>query len=434
MAHRAGDDGAPHAPLAGPLRVDARDIDWLRSESGASATARAAAAIAAGASELALLDRLRRELAPEQARAVVALLEGRRVATTKFPDAARLFFDREAAEQASAEAVAAHTARRFAGARRIADLGCGAGGDALALAGYAPVLALDRDAARLAMVAANAAARGLHARVEARQADAAAFDADEAGVDAIWIDPARRDGGGRLRDPETWSPPFSAALRLAAAVPRGGIKAAPGLDLAVVPAAVEVEFVSLEGTLVEAVVWLGEAVTAARRTTVLVTGDEAAATVAGEPDSGATPLREPGRYLYDLDPGVGRASLVDAVAPLLGAGRLDERTAYLTGDGAVTSPFARRFRIEAWLPFSERRLRDALVRLGTGRVEVMRRGSPVDTNALEGRLNHALAGGAGGPVRTVALTRLRGAHVAIICEREAGTNPGSSSSRGDHGR
>ena len=431
MAHRAGDDGAPHAPLAG-LPVDAADIAWLRSEAGAAAIARAAAWLDAGTTELAAHDRLRREVAPEQARAVLALLEGRRAAAAKFPDAARLCFDREAAEQASAEAVARHTARRFAGARRIADLGCGGGGDALALAAHAPVLAIDLDAARLAMVEANAAARGLEGRVETRLADAGTFDAHEAGVDAIWLDPARRDAGGRLRDPETWSPPLSVALRVAASVPRAGVKAAPGLDLAAAPAGAEVEFVSLDGTLVEAVIWLGEAVTAPRRATVLATGGTVGgevggevATVAGEPDTGATPLRDPAAYLYDLDPGVGRASLVDAVAPLLRGGRLDERTAYLTGDAAVTSPFARRFRIDAWLPFSERRLRDALVRLGAGRVEVMRRASPVDTNALEARLNRQLAGATGGPVRTVALTRLQGAHIAIICEREAGSTLGS---------
>ncbi|MFA7250427.1 MAG: class I SAM-dependent methyltransferase, partial [Dehalococcoidia bacterium] len=147
------------------------------------------------------------------------------------------------------------------------------------------------------------------------------------------------------------------------------------------------------------------------------------ASVAGEPDAGVTPLRAPGRYLYDLDPGVGRASLVDAVAPVLHAWRLDEHTAYLSGDDPVDSPFARRFRIETWVPFAERRLREALVALGVTRVEVMRRASPVDTNALEARLNRTLASTPSSGehrVRTVALTRLRGEHVAFVAERERG--------------
>jgi hypothetical protein len=40
----------------------------------------------------------------------------------------------------------------------------------------------------------------------------------------------------------------------------------------------------------------------------------------------------------------------------------------------------------------------------------------VETNDLETRLNRRLAGG--GPPLTVALTRVRGEHVAIIAERE----------------
>ena len=410
--------------------MDAHDVAWLRSDAGERALALAAGWLAAGVAELTVLERLRRDLdapldAPldaAQARAVLALIEGRRSAAAKFADAGRLFFDRESAEQASAEVVGRHTAARFAGARRIADLGCGAGGDALALAMHAPVVAVDCDPARLALAAANAEVR--RARITAVEASIEAFVLPE-DVDAVWLDPARRDAGGRVRDPEQWAPPLSVAIRIASRVPRAGIKVAPGIDLAAappgLPGSVEVEFISHEGTLVEAVLWLGLAAHGPRRATVLPHG----ASIAGEPDTGATPIGEPGRYLYDLDTGVGRASLLDVVAPLLGAGRgawrLDEHTAYLSGDDPIDSPFARRFRIDAWLPFAERRLRDALVALGVTRVEVMRRASPVDTNALEMRLNRALAltsRAAEQRVRTVALTRLRGAHIAIVCERE----------------
>ena len=393
--------------------MDARDLDWLRGDEGARALFCASDWLAAGTTELAVLDRLRREVSVEQARAVIALLEGRRSAAAKFADAAHLFFDRESAEQATAEVVARHTAARFAGARRIADLGCGAGGDALALAEHAPVIAVDLDATRLALVAVNAEVRGRAIAIV--EADVEAFSLPD-DVDAVWLDPARRDDGGRVRDPEQWSPPLSVAVRIASSVPRAGIKVAPGIDLAAVPPGVEVEFISHEGTLVEAVLWLGAAVSAPRRATVLPNG----ASIEGAPDTGSTPIREPGRYLYDLDPSVGRASLVDVVAPMLHAWRLDEHTAYLSGDEGIDSPFARRFRIDAWLPFAERRLRESLDALGVTRVEVMRRASPVDTNALETRLNRALAsrGASEQRVRTVALTRVHGEHVAIVCERE----------------
>src|SRR5690606_4773198 len=109
------------------------------------------------------------------------------------------------------------------------------------------------------------------------------------------------------------------------------------------------------------------------------------------------------------------AGLVDVLAERLDAWLLTPDVAYLSADEARDTPFARRFRIEAWLPFSERRLLERLRDLGAGRVEVMRRASPVETNPLEVRLNRTLKGDR---VLTVALTRAGQQHVAVIAERE----------------
>lgn len=390
--------------------MDSADIDWLLTPEGARATHQARANLDAGVLAHTIADRLRGTYTAAQSRAALALVAGRISASAKFEDAARLIFDREAAEQATAEPVARWTARRFEGTRLIADLGCGAGGDALALADVARVLAVDRDPSRVAMARANAELRGVTERLEVRVGDA--LDPLPPEVDAVWLDPARRDESGRTLDPDAWSPPLSEALRIASTVARGGIKAAPGLDLVHAPEGCEVEFISHRGGLVEAVLWLGEAVSAPRRATVLPQG----VSVSGEPDTGATPIAGPGRYLYDLDPSVGRASLVDVVAPTIEAWRLDERTAYLSGDAPIASPFARRFRVIESMPFAERHLRDVVRALGASRVEVMRRASPVDTNALEKRLNAMLS--TNGQVLTVALTRVDGVHTALVCERE----------------
>ena len=391
------------------MALDADAIAWLTTPEGATAAEDAARALDAGTALLKVIDALRRTHGPDRARWAVTLAEGRASARPKFEDADRLFFDRESAEQATSAVVARHTAQRFAGATRIADLGSGAGADALALAGYAPVLAVDLDAGRAAMTAANAAVRGLP--IEVVVADVR--DVDLAGVDAVWLDPARRDASGRITDPEHWSPPLSEAIRLARTAGRAGIKLAPGIDHDLVPADAETEFISLEGRLVEAVLWLGSAVTSPRRATVL----PGRATLEGSPDDGATPTRAPGTYLYDLDPAVGRAGLVDVLAPTIDAWLLSSGVGYLSGDEARDTPFARRFRILAWATFSERWLIDACHAEGASRVEVMRRASPVETNEIEKRINRELSGGAG-RVLTVALTRVEGEHVAILAERE----------------
>ena len=396
--------------------MDAADLNWLQSADGVRATEDTAALLAAGTTTLRVIDTLRARYPEPYVRAALALADGRAVARDKFPDGDRLFCDRASAEQASSEHAAAWTAVRFAGARRVIDLGCGMGGDALAIARHAPVVAVDRDPARLRMVEANARVRGLTDRVVPLEGDLTTIPVPP-DVDGAWLDPSRRDAHGRIRDPQRWSPPLTAALAIASRFTGAAIKLAPGVALDELPVDGEIEFISLAGNLVEAVLWTGRFAGVPRRATVLPDGASIGGTPDGTPDG---PPGPPEAFLYDPDPSVGRAGLVAQLAAAHGLRQLDPSIAYLTGTDAITSPFARRFRIDAWLPFAERSLLTRLRGLGVGRVEVMRRGSPVDTNALERRLNRTLARGASASplVRTVALTRVAGEHVAIVCERE----------------
>jgi SAM-dependent methyltransferase len=395
--------------------VNAADVAWLRTAKGERAAARAESLLAS-MTELAAIERLRRDFGVEVARAALALVAGRRAAASKFTDAGRLIIDREAAEQATPELVARWTARRFEGLRLVADLGCGAGADALALAGHAPVVAVDRDPTRLAMTAANATARGVEARIETVEADIETWPPPP-NVEAAWLDPSRRDARGRTLDPRRWSPPLDHALALASGFPGAGIKLAPGIDVALLPGGCELEFISLDGRLVEAVCWLGALATEPRRATRL---PEAISMSGPAEETIEARLGAPGRYLFDPDPAVGRAGLVRQLAVELGAWQLDEQVAFFTADEPSTSAFARRFHVLEWGSFSERAILEAARRAGANRIEVMRRGSPVDTNALERRLNARLDDRGRGleAVRTVVLTRLRGVHIFLLVERD----------------
>ncbi len=413
--------------------MNTEDVRWLQTVEGRAATAQATALLHAG-DELPALRRLARDWAPAEARAAVALVLGRRALSGKLVEADQLFCDREAAEQTSHDAVARHLAARFAASRYVADIGCGMGGDALAIARYAPVLAVDRDETRLAMLEANAVALGLADRITPCLGDATTWTPPADTVDALWCDPARRAEGERRMRPEGWSPPLSRALELAATVGGAGIKLAPGIDLDELPEVgedgvpIEMEFVSFEGGLRAAVLWLGRLAREPRTATVLrpddaTEGAYVADSLTGEPDDGATPTAPPGRYLYDPESCVGRAGLIDVLAPRLDAWKIDSEIAYLSSDEAMDTPFARRFLVLDWLPFAERALLETLQRLNVSRVDVMRRGSPVDTNALERKLNATLrapgrSADATATATVVVLTRVQGARVAIVCARE----------------
>src|SRR5579864_2888223 len=134
----------------------------LLSPLGREALTRAAALLGdAPGSELAVAATLRREYPASLAAAAVAQHELRLAAREKFSRAMEMLFTRAGYEQSSSETIARHRAARFGGARRVADLCCGIGGDLIALAAPRPaaaespatVLAVDRDEihARLAL-------------------------------------------------------------------------------------------------------------------------------------------------------------------------------------------------------------------------------------------------------------------------------------------
>ena len=58
------------------------------------------------------------------------------------------------------------------------------------------------------------------------------------------------------------------------------------------------------------------------------------------------PLSEPHAYLYEPDPAILRAGLVQQLGLELEAAQLDPEIAYLTADARVETPFARSWQVE----------------------------------------------------------------------------------------
>ncbi|HEY1188938.1 MAG TPA: hypothetical protein VGE74_14885, partial [Gemmata sp.] len=111
---------------------------------------------------LACADVLRKHHPPALARAALETALLRIKAREKFTDADRMYFTRESLEQSTSEPVARHRAARFAPFGHVADLCCGIGADALALARIGlRVEAIDLDPLRAEMCAANADALGV---------------------------------------------------------------------------------------------------------------------------------------------------------------------------------------------------------------------------------------------------------------------------------
>jgi hypothetical protein len=309
--------------------------------------------------------------------------------------------------------VAASHAGRFAstGLTRVVDLGCGIGGDAMAMAAIElDVTAVDSDEVTATLASFNLApfpnARVLHEKAQ---------DVDLTDADAAFLDPARRTTGhtatSRFTDPNDYSPSLSFAFGLAERLPVG-VKLGPGLDRDLIPADAEAQWISVDGQLVEMGVWFGELARPGIRRAALVLDELGATEMVAGADSPDEPVGELGDYLYEPDGAVIRARLIGDLARILDASMVSDGIAYLSSDHATPTPFATVFRVLEILPAKESELKRALRERGIGTLEIKKRGVDVDPAALRKRL--ALRGDR---AATIVLTRIRGRHTTLLVER-----------------
>ncbi|KQO97338.1 class I SAM-dependent methyltransferase [Leifsonia sp. Leaf264] len=335
-------------------------------------------------------------------------------ASGKFGEfASRMLFTDAGLEQATRLSVAALHAGRFAaaGVGRVADLGCGIGGDALAMA----AIDLEVTAADADEVTAVIASYNLAPFPSATVLDARAEDVDLTGIDGVYLDPARRTAGHaeteRLTKAADYSPSLDFAFGLAERMPTG-VKLGPGFDRSLIPADAEAQWVSVDGQLVEMGLWFGALARPGIRRSALLLGKAGTAELSADADSPDVEVGEPGDYLYEPDGAVIRARLIGDLARELDARMLSDGIAYLTADAPRETPFATAFRVLEQLPTDEKKLKAALRERGVGTLEIKKRGIDVDPAQLRKRLQ--LKGSASA---TIVLARQAGRHVTLLVER-----------------
>ena len=363
-------------------------------------------------SHLRLAAQLRSKVGAERTHALLETTLLRRRAAEKFSRAGEMYFTRTALEQASAETISVYRARRYASAgfKRVADLGCGIGGDSLALAAGADVTGVEWNPVRLAMAQENVRICGHGERFHPLQADL--LELSPFAADAIFADPGRRDENGRrIYSVHNYRPPLQSFERWSKSIPHMGVKVSPGVKYDQLPPDAEVEFISLKGQVREAVLWFGQLRSQPGRRATLLPGEQTM-TDRAEKEVG---VAEPGPFLYEPDGAVIRAHLVEQLAYELGAARIDEEIAYLTADEPRPSPFARSYALADSFPFQLKRLRGYLRERGVGRVTIKKRGSPLDPDWLRQQLRLS-----GDEHRFVFLTRVMGEPFVLIGRERRG--------------
>jgi hypothetical protein len=348
-------------------------VAYLRSDAGAQALRDVDGYRLTDITRLADIASIRRQFG-ERAPVLVETVLLRRRSIAKFADPSDWLFTDDALQQATAQPVAEHRARRLAGAT-VHDVTCSIGAELAALRNSANyVVGSDIDPVRLAMARHNVG------DVELCRADALRPVTRGAVVIA---DPARRASGRRRFDPRDYTPPLEGLLDV-----YGDrdlvVKCAPGIDfgeLAGLGFSGEIEVVSLGGSVREACLWSpGMAEAGVHRRATMLDGPEQITDA--EPDDCG--VGRVGRWIVDPDGAVVRAGLVRQYAARHGLWQLDPDIAYVSGDRLPDG--VRGFEVLDEIGFSEKRLREALSARDAGAVEILVRGVDVDPDALRRRL------------------------------------------------
>lgn len=380
---------------------------------------------------------------PNVVNSVLTQLKLRTQAEAKFgPFVDQMIFTDAGLQQATALQVAAHHARRFAQAAvdEVIDLGAGLGADALAIAGLdINVTAVELDETTAAATTINLMPFP-HANVQV--ADATDWvqhhPAEPSTVRGFWLDPARRKtlshGTVRIFDPEAFSPPLSFVEELANAGHALGVKLGPALSHDVIPASAEAQWVSLHGSVVEAVLWFNMAQRGdVRRAALVITASETVelttSTNFGEsPTVPVVGVEGATGYLYEPNGAVIRAGMVTdlMVEQFMGgdssdaaAGRqLDEHIAYFCSDSLVSTPFASAYRIVEVLPYKIKTLRRYIKESAVTRLDIKKRGVDVSPEELRRTLMQSMNSTkpASGKHLTLVLTRVGDQRYAIAVE------------------
>lgn len=360
--------------------------------------------------ELAIITTKRKQgFAPQLVRFALeqALLRSR--AQKKFPsDAGQMLFTEAGLEQATRAEVAKWHAKLFleAGVKSVTDLGCGIGGDAMALAATGlDVTAIDSNETAVA-----AATHNLRYFPEARVIRS---EAKEVVIEStgIFLDPARRDqlrkSAGPVRlQPEDFSPSLDFVFGLAAEYP-ALVKLAPGFPHELIPDQFETNWVSHAGDLVEVLLRSKQLGTPGAKKAVML-GTEVHE-FAGVAATGQ--VRELGGFLFEPDPSLIRSHLLGTFANQHDLGLISNGIAYLTADTDNTSPWLKRYRVIDTLPLREKEIRDYCQRENIGTVEIKKRGVDITPEQLRPKLRLKGTG-----VATLVLTKVGDARQAIVCE------------------
>ncbi|MCK5050665.1 MAG: methyltransferase domain-containing protein [Candidatus Cloacimonetes bacterium] len=290
---------------------------------------------------------------------------------SKIPISQELLFTELGVQQASSWKLAQYHAKKFKAFDKVADLCCGIGVDLISIAkGKEQVYAVDLDEDTLKLAEYNCRNQNLN-NINYKFGEAQEFDQQ---VDAIFIDPDRRPGSSRKIAPEEYSPPFSKIMELRNICPNIAVKLSPALDYnrLNLPIDSTLEFVSENGTLKEILLCMGELATKnCERKAVLLPSN-----LTLQNSSIKIKVTNIQKYLFEPDPAVIRAGLVQELGNKIDYNLIDSKLALLTGSQIVQSNYGKIYEVLEIMKYDLKKVRKYVRENEIGELIIKTRGFP----------------------------------------------------------
>ncbi len=312
---------------------------------------------------------------------LITLLKLRKKARIKFSKADEMFFDSISLEMATSERIAKHIALRFRGKKKIVDLTCGIGGNAIFLAEISRVVAVDLEKTSIEMAKCNSEAYGVDKNMEFRVGNAH-LNIDE-DADAFFLDPMRtREGETKTRSFLNTMPRITEILPKIFKITKNVcIKVSPAFnykEIDLFEEKPEIELISENNENKVALLWFGEFRQNMRKATMFIRDDKIE--LSDNNDASEIPISEtPGKYIYEPNRAIIKAHLIDEVAQGHDLFKINKNIAFLTKDSLISDgkDKFRTFKVLEYKPFSLKGLRRDLKEMGLKNISVINRGTPI---------------------------------------------------------
>jgi predicted O-methyltransferase YrrM len=352
--------------------------------------------------ELKALNYLRKKYSADYSRFILQQALLRKKALNKIPNdiVPKLYYEKSSLEQASSWKISEYRSNKalksYRNCKRVWDLGSGIGIDTLNFAMNFEVNSVEIDDLRSEICQRNITSLGFNNRVKHINKDLTLCLKNISKDDLVFLDPARRDSTGKKTSISEYIPSLEIIHLILEKTQNIVVKISPAVDIQELESLLsgiefQLEFISEDSQLKEAVLWFGDRFTLSKVATILpseVSVDDSEEVIEYSENENCK-----FEYMFEPDFAVIRAGLVEQLAAKLDLFKIDDEIAYLGSHHELTVEslnFMRnnsQFKVIHVLENKIENLVQYLLIAGYNYVDIKKRGFDVDTDTLQKKIN-----------------------------------------------